>query len=131
MEKYLIQVNHFITSLEGSYSGLGISIPNSVKHSCDFVAVSISTLQFFVRAFSKTLIVDWTVFSKAVYDTICLASWVYWECNFYVFRNAHMKFFPPLYLQSTYIKDKFLVSGTLCRHDASKASLFILALHWS
>ena len=52
MEKYLIQVNHFITSLEGSYSGLGKSIPNSVKHSCDFVAVSIFTLQFFVRLFS-------------------------------------------------------------------------------
>ena len=35
-------------------------------HSCDFVAVSIVNLQFFVRVFSKTLTVNCVVFFKEV-----------------------------------------------------------------
>ena len=92
MITFLIQVIHFITSLQGSHSGQGESIPISnqnsqtskeievdisvflgysvsycriVKHSCDFVAVSFFSFQYFV-----TLIVNYVVFPMQASHTM-------------------------------------------------------------
>ena len=71
-------------------------------------------LWFFVRVFSKTLIVNYVVFTMQL-DSLCLASWVYWERTFYASKNVHM-IFPlaaPIHLQDTYINDKTLGICTL------------------
>ena len=56
-------------------------------------------LWFFVRVFSKTLIVNYVVFTMQL-GSLCLASWVYWERTFYASKNVHMIFsssgtYPP------------------------------------
>ena len=56
-------------------------------------------LWFFVRVFSKTLIVNYVVFTMQL-GSLCLASWVYWERTFYASKNVLMIFsstgtYPP------------------------------------
>ena len=98
MTIFLIQVIYFIISLGSSHSGLGwwedskeievdISIfldysvlfwhKTDVKYSCDFVPVSIFSVEFYFIEVSKTLIAHCVVFSS--YVTPCLASCAYWE----------------------------------------------------
>ena len=84
---------------------------------CDFVAVPLFNLQYFVRVFSKTLIADCAVSFEAV-----MAHYFYlaghiendFHCPHEIFPPI-----PPMHLQSTYIKDKFLVSTILYRNGVS------------
>ena len=118
MTKFFIQIINFITSLEGSDSGLGeaflfytktvrnfyrntggyiniFRLPDLywhiVTHSRDFVVISIFSPQFFVRLFFKALIVDWLFPLKQLWY-IWLASKSFWEWNHYVLITTNMKF---------------------------------------
>ena len=157
---FLIQVIHFVRILERSYSGLRRSIPvshaktfrnrgrylnilgysvlwwNIVKHSCDFVPLSIFNFPFFVRTFSKTLIVDYDVISS--YGTPCLASCAYWVCTFHASRNCLMKTFlqlhPCVYKTFTLKTNSWLLQfHTTMMHlilYKNNRLCFKLILHW-
>ena len=74
-----------------------------------------SSIFVFVRAFSKTLIVDCAVFSQAVMaHYIYLAGQI--EVNFPCFQKCPQESFSPsrpMCLQNTYIKVKFMASNIL------------------
>ena len=94
-----IQIMHFIADLADSHPWLRGSVPVShqnsqpVKHLCDFVAVSIFNLPFFVREFSNTLIVVCAVSFHSSYVILCLASWTSWERNL-CFQKSQREMFP-------------------------------------
>ena len=84
---------------------------------CDFVAVSLFNHQFFVSVFPKILIVDCAVSYEAVMaHSFYLAGHIEndFHCPHEIFPPV-----PPMHLQSTFIKDKFLVSTSLYRNGVS------------
>ena len=60
-------------------------------HMINFVFVATLIFNFLYACFLG--LSSWNVLIPLSYGTVFLASWIYWEWDFYGYKNGHMKFF--------------------------------------